>query len=829
MFVHYLQVAVRHLLKHPLNSVIKILGLALGLAGALLVMIVNYSELTWDSFWPEAEQIYLVRGKTEASNLKGFQDSVSEVDYYNFRAALAGKLWFSEIRPYSVAVSWTDEAVEQTQSQQLLTLQVAADFLEIFQPKIIAGDLGAFVSDPNTAFITKKAAEKLFGKTNPIGMLVTIPQRPTFSPQHDNVPTSPVQARIIAVVDMDNPRSQIPGGIYYPKLEYPLRSQNEYFESWEVYAKPKEELDRESIAALLNQVVASNLPEVPEARRLRETVYQLMPITERHLHDGGSAGNQQRILILGVLGLLILVVALSNFINLGLAGHVARQKEVALRRVHGAAKTQLLWQYWVDSLIYVSIACLLALMMCESLLPKLSADLQLPLVDGVLVDPQLAGAVVILMLLASCVVALYPAIYFSKQNAATILRANRSTENHISIFVRKTLLNIQFVAASGLIIGLASIYLQLKFIDNYKPGYKTKDIVMLVDQSGSQITPGQLDVLGDRLKQLPGYIAASSSVTPLPGQNERPEEVTSQIDDQQITVNTNAEWFASPDYFAAMGIPILAGNRETLAAGFELTAEGARPATQVVLCRTTAQQLGFKSPEDALGQRVQIFKWIGANDMDSRVRAVVDDVHLGSHKLAPKPCMFLSLSGVGGNLIHAVNLDHPATEAEIAHIKAIWQEITGAKPHHWLLAGSLADQYRHERNIEWFLMLFALVALVIGILGVYGMTALSTQKRAREIALRKLHGASAWQILGHINRDMTRIVLVANLIAWPVAGYLVNRWLENFYQHFSLAIWLPQFCALALALGLFSVWFTASLHSVAQGRIRPADVLRDAN
>jgi hypothetical protein len=112
-------------------------------------------------------------------------------------------------------------------------------------------------------------------------------------------------------------------------------------------------------------------------------------------------------------------------------------------------------------------------------------------------------------------------------------------------------------------------------------------------------------------------------------------------------------------------------------------------------------------------------------------------------------------------------------------------------------------------------------------LGVYGMTALSTQKRAREIALRKLHGANAWQIVGLINRDFSKIVIAANLIAWPLAVYLASSWLENFHRHISLSLWLPLFCGLALGLCLLVVWLTATAHSFTQGRLRPAEVLRD--
>lgn len=830
MFVHYLQVAVRHLLKHPLNSVIKILGLALGLAGALLVMIVNYSELTWDSFWPEAEQIYLVREKTNASQEQGFQDHLGTPQYANLRAALGGEFWTTQIESNSTPVTWIGGSQQPVVSQKILTVQVAADFTEIFKPKIIAGALSEFDQQPNVAFISRKTAELVFGTESPLGKIVTIPIRQSFEQGVANQMPEPRSVRIIAVVDMDYTRSRIPSGLYFPKVDFPVGPYDKSYMLHPTYIKSKVQLPSEEVTKIVNLAMENALPKDESQRAVYGAVYQLMPIVKQHLNDSYSEGNQQRVIVLTLLGTLILLVAVSNFVNLSLANYVVRQKEIALRRIQGASRWQLFGQYWLEIGVYITLACLVALILCELFLPRVKSDLSIPLVDGVLVELPLALTILGLLLLTSLILAVYPAIYFSRQPAATILRANRSTETTASVYVRKLLLLVQFVSLSSLVVGLASIHNQLRVIDNYQPGYKTKNIVMLLDQSGLQKVDGKIDVIAEQLMQKPGVIAAAPTVSVIPGEYINTEEVSAKINGNILSVKAARDWYMSADYFSAYGIPLLAGSRETLQAGLQSMPDGAFPPSQVVLCRTTAKNLGFKTPEDALGHTVEIFKRpdIGWS-LETKVRAVIDDIHLGSHKLTPQPCMYTQLAGGSGLLMFAVNLDHTPSEMDIESIKKIWAEVFGVPPHHWLLSGSIADKYQHERNLQWFIAVFAVVALAIGILGVYGMTALSTQKRAREIALRKLHGASTWQILGHINRDMTRIVLVANLIAWPVAGYLVNRWLENFYQHFSFAVWLPQFCALALAFGLFSVWFTASLHSLAQGRIRPADVLRDAN
>jgi putative ABC transport system permease protein len=190
--------------------------------------------------------------------------------------------------------------------------------------------------------------------------------------------------------------------------------------------------------------------------------------------------------------------------------------------------------------------------------------------------------------------------------------------------------------------------------------------------------------------------------------------------------------------------------------------------------------------------------------------------------------MYMTLNTIGvGGMPFAMNFDHELSTLEIEEIKNLWTNAAGTAPHHWLFANSLADRYRNEQRLQLFMSGFALVALMIGLLGIYGITALNTQKRAREIALRKLHGAKKWQIIRLLNRDFSLIVMLANVIAWPMAIYAVKKWLENFHQHFSLMLWLPVFCITALAISLVVVWFTVTLHTLSIGRLRPAEVLRD--
>ncbi len=829
MLKHYLIVALRNLIKHKINSLIKVLGLALGLAAALLVMIVNYSELTWDAFWPDAEQIYMVSTKTSGRTPPSM-DLMGEANFQQVREQLAPQFWMTQLALTQTSVSVQENDSTSAVSHRINISRVDPNFLTIFPARVIQGDTSAFAQNPNSAVISQSVAEQLFGNNNPLGKTVELTLEPSLEQRESGALPELYPVTIIAVVDIDNPRSHISPALYFPQVDYPQMDPNKTGYMRDTYIKARQSMTPAAIEAALNAAAEATLPEDENLRKLRRLEYKVMPITQRHMRDTNSDGNKKRVVILSVLGVLILIVAISNFINLSLAGYVSRQKEVALRRIQGARVLQLFGQYWLETLIYILLACLGALIICELLVPQLRVELQMPLVNGIFVSPLLALLCGVIVLVVAFIIALYPAVYFSRINSASILRANRSTENPVSIITRKLLLVVQFFAVGTLIVGLASIRLQLNQIDAYEPGYKTKDIVMTNNQ-GTPPSAEKMLVIKQQIAQLPGVIASAFVMGDVPGRQELIMEISSKVNEQEQALNVMFDWIADADYFSVLGIPQIAGTRELLEASFNpVTNTGQlNPDMGVILCRTTAARLGFVTPESALGQTIGLFRQPGVPNIASgKVVAVVENAHIGSHKKPPMDCMFMALSRVAGNgFPFAVNFSSAPSEQDINAIKKIWEEHTGTAPHHWLFSGSLADRYKNERRVQLFVSGFALAALAIGLLGIYGITALNTQKRAREIALRKLHGANQWQIIGLLNRDFSLLVLVANLLAWPCAIYLISVWLEDFHRHFLLSLWLPLFCAAALGISLLMVWLTATAHSFETGRMRPAEVLRD--
>lgn len=831
MFKHYLIIALRNLVKNKINSAIKIVGLGLGLAAVLTVIIVNYSELTWDSFWQDADEIYLVRSESRIGSRQDVTDGINEVHYPQLRASLNDQLWMTKIESSNTVVSIIDTTQSLPLPKPMPITQVDPDFLAIFQPEVLAGDLSTFSQRSDVAIISQTIAKQIFGHGDPLGKLLQFRLSPTVAQQQSGEQPALQLVRIIAVVAIDNSRSHIRPAIFFPRLQNPPIAADQASFIRDAYIKAKTDLAPRHIETLLNKAGELSLSGDEEENKYRRVKYSLMPITERHMNDKSSGGNRTRVITLSLLGIVILIVAIGNFISLGLAGYVARQKEVALRRMQGAGIGQLLAQYWLENLVYVAAAFLLASIMCELLLPHLAGLLQFPLVDGIFVSPVLALICAAMVLLVSLLIACYPAIYFSRMNPAIILRANRSTETPASIITRKVLLLVQFIALVTLVIGLAAIHSQLKLINQYQPGYKTEGIVMFIGQGNTGLGRVQRETLKQELTKMPGFIAAASPMSDIPGRNEHTMDISSMVNDEMHEQKVIYDWIADADYFETYGIGLIAGTKENIFTSLNkpVSREKSGPSFDVILCRTTVAALGFASPQEALGQSIDIFKQPGRpHGPPAKVIGVVENVHIGDHRKAPMDCMYMTLNTIGvGGMPFAINFNHELSSQEIDNIKTLWANAAGTPPHHWLFANSLADRYRNEQRLQFFMLGFALIALLIGLLGIYGITALNTQKRAREIALRKLHGAKQWQIIRLLNRDFSSIAILANVIAWPIAIYAVSIWLENFHQHFSLVMWLPAFCTAALAISLLVVWLTVTLHSLSIGYLRPAEVLRD--
>lgn len=823
MLNHYIVIALRNLMKKKLNTFIKVVGLALGLVAVLLTAIVNFSELTWDSFWRDADNIYMLRTEPGVMNGMRTLDYVQEADFIKMRS-LQAHLWLTEIDEKPTSVSLVVDGKAAPSQQKISVIRVDPDFLDIFQPNVISGDVGTFAQNPDAAFISQSVATILFGSDNPLGKTLLFPWGgESWRSQGDATPQMRL-VTIIAVVDIDNPRSHINPGLFFPKLDYPQLSSGDAAGISATYIKSKTKKSQRDIAALVNQAIE----EMP-GRYASKNTYELMAIGDRHLNDTSSEGNRKRIYILTLVALTILIIAVSNFINLSLAGYVARQKEVALRRIHGAWVSDLVWQYWIETLLYVSLSGLLALIMVELISPHLKNFLEIPLVETIFVSPMLASLCAAFFLLIALIIALYPAVYFSRLNAATILKANRSVENRISLNTRRVLLTIQFTMISVLMVGIATVILQMKIISQYNPGYKTHDILMLINQSDTPPAKEKMAVIKRELASIPSFVAASVTIGDIPGRQEQTMMLGSTIEYESRTVNVIFDWVADQDYFATFGIDFVAGGQAAMDAAFVRNRQGDSE-MDVILCRTTAAKLGYKTPEDALGRSIDLFKKpndIHAPSPTGKIIAVVNDIHLGSHKKPPLDCMFAVLDAEVMNMPFAINFSNPPASSDIDAIRKLWEKFSGAPPHHWMFSGSLSDRYKNEQRIQFIILSFTFAAMILGVLGIYGITALDTQKRTREIAMRKLYGANKCQLIFLLSRKVAYIAALANFIAWPFAIYVCSRWLENFHEHFAIQMWLPIFCVGALVMCLFMVGLTVSGHSLAISRLRPAEALRD--
>ncbi|HSC67686.1 MAG TPA: ABC transporter permease, partial [Cellvibrio sp.] len=823
-----LVVTLRHFLKHKLTSAIKIIGLALGLAASLVVMIVNYSELTWDAFWPDADRLYLV----ESYNIN--QTNSSSTPHQLKRTIEENIAQISAVARLTrsiLLINLPDNPSNATNTFQQSVTRADHTLVDIFSFNTLAGDLDVFQNHSNAAIISKTVAQKYFGAANPIGKTISIATSQLQGPnkQATNSETDTANLfKVVAVIEDTNLRSNEVFQVIIPYQDVADR----YATDWnnlqvKTYVKLAAGVAPlavdQKLAAIAEQNIVNNLNPAALAQ------FKLISIADVYLSGVDAYGNTRNIWMLYLLGLLIIAISLVNHINLTLSGYLQRQREIALRRLAGATNFKLFLLFWAESLVYLLGAFFIALMLVEPLMPKLADQLGLRLQVGLLQLNGLTGSVLLLLLISSLIIALYPCINFGNIKPARILHANQSKDSIKNIRLRKLLLTLQLVCASGLLVSVGLVAMQMQKLTEFRPGYNIDQIVFVHGQQLMSANIGQLNQFKSRLEAVPEIKAVARMTPNLLGMNAQVEKVSRA--DQPPENSRFISTLHVPDYnvFNLLQIPLIAG--ELPATGDSFLINGGKmppaaitPSRNIILCNNALHLFGFASAEAAVGQQLLLFR--GGRAIPFNIAGITGYLHVGDLNGGPKPCLFQQTQ-FGNAMSWGIRHDTNKIQPLLDQISTIWAEVFSGTPYSWQLKETVANYHKHQQLLANFIYAFTGIALLISLLGIYGLAGLNAQKRAREIALRKLHGASAWQIILLLTREFSLLVIIANVIAWPITIYAISRWLENFYNKIDMWLWAPFFCVLAGVIAFTITWLTVSGQALAVAMSKPADSLRE--
>ena len=834
MWRNYLTVGFRALAKNKTYAFINIFGLALGLAACLMILLYVRYEQSYDSWLPNAENVYQVHSTytdPDTGEQGGFQMSPIPV-------GITLKKDFPQIEKFGYAFSGKAVAYragEVTSTDNVLYTD--GNLLDILQLPLSKGDRATALTEANTIVLTESEARKQFGDADPVGRTLTL----VLAGEHidyrvtgampDLRKDSHLRANMIVRFD--------PARMYAEQPNYQTEWGNT--NGWNyVVLRPGSRV--EDIHAELPAWEKRNIPTQTfggESTNAGENQdWHLVNVRDIHLaeeQDGSmSPGNDRRtIFTFTVVALLILGMACVNFTNLATARATQRAREVGLRKVVGATRRQLIVQFLSESILLVSLAMLLALAITELTLPALGAFLDADLRLTYVGEGGLLLAVIALVLVVGAIGGFYPAFYLSRFEPARVLKANKSAaETPGTGHLRSALVVAQFAVSIGLIICTAIVYSQTMYARTADPGYNREGVLQI-----SGVGRKQIKDLGDTLirevERVEGVTAAARTSIGVSTPSNMNRDVY--VPGRRDSVNIGS-YPIDEGFFEVMGIERVAGrllDRErpvdnfnvgdmgTLAEKQALTARG----VNVVVNELAARQLGFADPADAVGQTVRAAVFFDAPEaglVPTTIVGVVKDSRFRSIRQPIDPIMYRLSNDYLSHLVVRYNSPQPNRVRD--RIGEVWKRLAADVPYEAEFSEDIvAELYDAEEARAKTFGGFALLAMVVACLGLFGLAAFTAERRTREIGIRKVLGARSRDIVQLLAWQFSKPVIVANLIAWPVAWWVMRDWLNTFDARIDLGptpFLLAGLIALAIAVG------TIAGHALKVARANPINALR---
>jgi putative ABC transport system permease protein len=825
MFRNYVTVAVRNLVRNKLYSIINIGGLAVGLAACLLILLFVRDELSYEDWLPNADRIatmestFLIPGreKMEFAGAPGPTKPALEKD-------------FSSDIVRAVRVFGDEEPV-RIGDRQFIGESVYVDpgFFEVFDLPMVAGQRDAVLANNASVILSETTARKYFGDQPAIGNTITVGGTRVFTVIgvfRDLPKNSHLSLESIALFDLERYKDR-------PWIAEQWTSTNTgvyvLFRSEAAMARVAAEMP-----AFVDRNVNFNVPGLTE-RPSSLMRFDFLPVRDIHLHATKTGyrnpGSYTAVLAFAGIALLILIIACINFVNLATARAMKRAREVAMRKVVGATRGQLVRQHLGEAILTALIALVLAVALVELALSPFNSFLNRQLRLDLLGDPILLVTMLGLILIVGAIGGLYPAIYLSRFRPAAVLRANQSSA-HGSSLLRTGLVVFQFAVSIALIICTATIYAQTVYARTLDLGFDKDSRITLAGLSDLP-TEATGATLKTEIAALPGVIgvALSTDTPPLRSNNNTLMYPTPAItNEDKLIVETLA---ADPDFFAVFAVKPVAGRLFSRDRPTDFRADhdnpGPDPEQSVVINRAFVAKLGARRPEEVIGR---VLYEINGDDkplVQTTIVGVVPDLYLRSARTLVTPLMYFVSPPDWGFDRATIHVQPGRMRETMRAVEAIWARLAPTVPiRSSYIDENLAKQYDGDEQRGQIFAGFAVFAVLIACLGLFGLASFAAERRTKEIGMRKVMGASVLDIVRLLVWQFSRPVLIANLIAWPISFYVMSKWLAGFRYAIDLTsppVLLGIFGGASLV-ALAIAWLTTAGHAFKVARANPGRALR---
>jgi len=794
---NYLIIAWRNFRKHKSFSLINVVGLAVGMACFILIMLYAQYELSFDRYHEKADRIYRVVAQQPGNVYLGS-------DHFAVTQAILGKTLKEEFPEVLNAVTlddWNDVLVsvgEKSFYEDGLLWADAAIF-EVFTFPMLQGDPQAVLAEPFSIILSENLARKYFGNENPLGKIIRLRDRhdvkvaglmknlPRNSHFHFNMIVS--FQTLVAITDY--------------KDQFTKWGNNSFYN----YILVSRDFDPAAFEAKLVQVVKKYHSEEDWLDKERPHRYYLQRLADIHLYShinfDISKNNDIRYLyLLSGLAVIIILTACINYMNLATARASLRAKEVGMRKVVGASRGQLLKQFIGESMLLTSAAAIMALLIVELFLPAFSKLVERDLSFDLLLQGRAFAGVVAAVFLVGIISGSYPALFLTALQPAKVLKGEIKDSSGRSR-LRSTLVVIQFAASVGLIICTATVQEQLDYIKSKKLGYNREQV--LVIRMRDREANKKFDLIKRDLLENSNFIKATSSA-------HLPINVGSQ---------TGLEWTARE------GQEAIASYQTTVDHDFidvfEIELVEGRNFSRDFPTDSARAFIINEKLRDMLGWETAVGRPFGRDDKaDGMVIGVMKNFHMHSFRQEIHP-LFIQL-GTNWSSYASTRIRANDIPGAIAHARKVWEKYSANYPFdYFFLDDEFNRMYESEEKLSTIFGYFTFLAIFIACLGLFGLASFTAARKTKEIGIRKVLGASLAQLLLLLSKDFIKLVIAANLIAWPIVWYAMNQWLQGFAYRASLGwtmLALTATIALAIALA------TVSVQTIRAALANPVEALR---
>ncbi|MBN1300708.1 MAG: ABC transporter permease [Melioribacteraceae bacterium] len=770
MLKNYIKIAFRNLLKYKNFSLINITGLAIGIASCVLILLFVMDELSYDRFHEKADRIYRVHteGRLAANEfrmavspaplaftmLREFPEveAVTRFRSYGFPVFRYGDKAFSEEKVY-----WADST-----------------FFDVFTVKFLEGSKENALTKPDAIVLTESMRKKYFGDEPALGKVINSDRRNDF---------------IVTAVIEDFPENSHFHPEFLESLTRYDNSRNEFWVSnnFYTYAVLKQGTSLEKFKEKLdNLVIKYAAPQIEQFtgtsfEKLREQGaayrFEIQPLTSIHLYsdleyDVEANSDASYVYIFSLVAFAILLIAIINFMNLSTARSTTRAREVGIRKTLGSDKTKLIIQFLVESVILTLIAVVLAIVFIKLLLPSFNdiagKNLELSFFDNFTALPAIVAFAALVGLLAG----LYPAFVLTSFMPVNVLRGNMGMKGKRS-WLRSGLVVFQFGISVVLFVGTFVVYNQLDYIQNRKLGFN-KDQLVIIEKT---------DDLADRLKAFKQNLLDNPNILSVTNHSSVPGGGFGNTVYQVEGMGSNENhlfwlWFADYDLADTYQLE--------MAEGRFFSEEFPSDSAGVVLNEKAVKALGLENP---IGKRL-IDR--GRNPEETRfmpIIGVVKDFNFESLHSEIRPMAIFPIRFNGR--VTAVRISAQNIRSTMDSIEKTWKDFAFDQAFEFtFMDDEFARVYEAERKTGELFTAFSILAVLIACLGLFGLAAFITEQKTKEIGIRKVMGASIGGILFLLVKEFSKWVIIANIIAWPMAYYAMSRWLEGFAYKIDLGWWI---------------------------------------